>query len=83
MLRAAVSGTRGMFPAKRVANVSWGARLAAFQQCVWECDHACAGCSDGRCGATLRMATGPMGKGAGVPDGEWALNPADRYGIER
>jgi hypothetical protein len=62
--------TLGMFPAKRFSQCSraHGWRLAAFQQRVCECDHACAGCSNGRCRGTLAAAmTAATGEG-----GDWA-----------
>lgn len=81
VLRAAVNGTRGVFPAQRRGQCLARAREAAFQLCVLECDHACAGWSNGRCRGTL---TAPMAEALtrGSRDSEWVLNPADRYGTK-
>lgn len=67
MLRVAVNGGLGVFPAKRFSQCVWGARLEAFQLRVLECDHACVGCLNGRCRGTL---TGPMTSYAGDPESE-------------
>ncbi|KAF2027152.1 hypothetical protein EK21DRAFT_91805 [Setomelanomma holmii] len=50
-----------MDPVQRFSQCLCGARLAAFQRRVLKCDHACAGCSNGRCRGTL---TGPMAERA-------------------
>jgi hypothetical protein len=61
-VRAAVSSVLGMFPVQRFSQCVCAARLKAFQLRVLECDHACAGCLNGRCRDTL---TGPMTSNAG------------------
>ena len=66
-LRAAVSSLVAVFPAKRFSQCVLGARVEAFQLCVLECDHACAGCLNGRCSGTL---TAPMASNAGDPGSE-------------
>lgn len=65
VLRAAVSSVLGVFPAKRSSQCGEGARLEAFQLRVLECNHACAGCLNGRCRGTL---TAPMTSYAGDPE---------------
>jgi len=64
-LRAAVSSRLGVFPAKRFSQCVLGARVEAFQLRVLQCDHACAGCLNGRCRDTLAA---PMAGNAGDPD---------------
>jgi hypothetical protein len=58
----------GMGPAQRRSQCVSCARLLAFQRRVLECDHACAGYSNGCCRGTL---TAPMTETTGGPVGDW------------
>jgi hypothetical protein len=67
----------GMGPAQRRSQCVSCARLLAFQRRVLECDHACAGYSNGCCRGTL---TAPMTETTGGAGRRLAVNPARRYG---
>jgi hypothetical protein len=67
----------GEDPAQRCSQCVSCVGLLAFQRRVLECDHACAGCSNGCCRGTL---TAPMTEATGGASRRLAVNPVRRYG---